>query len=143
MVNAFLEFEQRLAADYGYKFVVYFEDLIVLIAGILIGMIIMAFMSGRVVFKLTKVKSLGSQKLKLVGFKHEGVKQYVAAPKNISESVETLLLVLFRPLTQYKQYTYRDERRTKTLLILLALLTIVLICLALLCTFTVVIDNIK
>lgn len=143
MVDAFLRFEESIAANYGYTFVVYFEDLIVLIAGILIGMLIMAFMSGRVVFKLTKVKSLGSQKLKLVGFKHEGVKQYVAAPKNIGESVETILLVLFRPLTQYKQYTYRDERRTKFLLIFLAVLTIVLISLALLCTFTIVVDNLK
>lgn len=141
MIQYFLMFEKWLADLYGYRFLVFFEDTIVLFAGIFIGMIIMAFLSGWVVFKVTKVKDIGSTKVKLVRFKHEGVKEYIAAPKNIGESVETLLLVIFRPLFSYRKYTYRDERRTKIFLILLISIGLIVLILAIVCTFTLVLDG--
>lgn len=141
MIQYFLMFEKWLADLYGYRFLVFFEDTIVLFAGIFIGMIIMAFLSGWVVFKVTKVKDIGSTKVKLVRFKHEGVKEYIAAPKNIGESVETLLLVIFRPLFSYREYTYRDERRTKIFLVLLISIGLIVLILAIVCTFTLVLDG--
>lgn len=142
MVEIFLNFERWLVSIFGYRFIIYFEDSIVLIAGIFIGMLIMAILSGRVVFKLTKVNNLGANRLKLIRFKHEGVKQYIADPHNISESVETLLLVIFRPLFQIKEYNYRDERRTKIFLIVTCIVGVIVFTLAIICIFTVV-DHIK
>lgn len=141
MIEAFESFEERLGEKFGFNFVIHFEDSIVLLAGICIGMIIMAFLSGRVVFKLTKVDSLGSTKLKLINLKSEGIRQYIAAPNSVGESIETLLIVIFRPLTQYNKYSYRDERRTKILIALLVVITIILIVLALLCTMTIIADG--
>ncbi|NOW08082.1 hypothetical protein [Clostridium beijerinckii] len=141
MENWFLDFEEWLGGKYGFAFVVHFEDIILFAAGVFLGMIIMSVLSGRVVFKLQKISNLGSNKIKLVKFKHEGTKQYIADPKTVGESVETLLLVIFRPLFQTNDYTYRDEKRTKYFLIFLAIIGILLFALALICITTVVQDG--
>lgn len=137
----FLDFEQWLSDRFGYAFVVHFEDCITFSAGVFIGMLIMACLSGLVVFKLQKVKNLGSNKVKLIKFKHEGVKQYVADPQSVGESIETLLLVIFRPLFTNKEYDLRDEKRTRNFLIIMCLIGVILITLAFLGISNVVIDN--
>ncbi|AQR98144.1 hypothetical protein [Clostridium saccharoperbutylacetonicum] len=142
MLNLFLSFEQFLEKLFGYEFVVHFEDSVVFIAGIFLGMIIMSCLSGRVVFKLQKVSNLGSSNIKLIKFVHEGNNHYIADPKNVGESIETLLLVIFRPLFQVKEYNYRDERRTKIFIIVLVILAIIFFILAILCITTVVVDNV-
>lgn len=141
MFQLFLDFEERLEQIFGFRFVVHFEDTTVFMAGVFLGMMIMACLSGRVVFKLQKISNLGSTNVKLIKFVHEGNKHYIADPKNVGESIETLLLVIFRPLFQAKQYSYRDERRTKIFLIVMAILGIVIFILAFLCISTVLIDN--
>lgn len=139
----FLYFEESLESKFGYKSVVHFEDSIVFLSGIFIGMLIMAVLCGRVVFRLQKIHNLGSSKVKLVKFQHEGFKHYIADPKNVGESIETLLLVIFRPLFQIKEYTYRDERRTKIFLIVMTLIGICIFILAILCVSTVIVDNLN
>ena len=104
-------------------------------------MIIMAFLAGIVVFKLQKVKNLGANKVKLIRFQHEGVKQYVADPQTVGESVETLLLVIFKPFFTKKQYDMRDEKRTKYFLIILCIIGVLLLILATLSISTVIVDN--
>lgn len=141
MFTAFLNFEEWLADVFGFDFVVHFEDTVVFSSGIFIGMIVMSVLCGRVVFKLNKIHNLGSNKIKLVKFVHEGSKTYIADPKNVGEAVETLLLVIFRPLFQKKEYSYRDEKRTKIFLILLAIFGICLLTLAVMCISTVLVDN--
>ena len=142
MVESFLDFEKWLVSIFGYRFIIYFEDSIVLLAGIFIGMLIMSRLSGRVVFKLQKVKNLGVSRLKLIKFVHEGHEHYIADPKNVGESIETLLIVVFRPLFQVKEYTYRDERRTKIFLIVTGIIGVLIFIFAMICIFT-VLDTIK
>lgn len=137
----FISFETNLAETFGYRFVVHFEDTVLFIAGIFLGMIIMVCLSGRVVFKLNKVKNLGSSKVKLIKIVHDGDKYYVADPQSIGESIETLLLVIFRPKSK-QEYSYRDEKKTKRFLVIIGLIGILFFILALLCISTVLVDNI-
>ena len=121
----FLNIEYWLNNRFGYRAVIHFEDTVQFLAGIFLGMIIMVFLSGRVVFKLQKIKNLGSNKIKLIKFvKENGEKTYIADPHSIGESMETLHLVIFRPVCTYKEYTLRDEKRTKVFLIFMALIGI-------------------
>lgn len=142
MFTLFLSLEESLAKTFGYNFVVHFEDTMVLLAGLFLGMIIMVCLSGRVVFKLQKISDLGSSNVKLIRFVHEGNKHYIADPKNVGESIETLLLVIFRPWFQVKEYSYRDEHRTKIFLIVMAIVSVIVFILAYMCISTVLIDNI-
>ena len=143
MKKFFIILENWLASKFGYDFVVHFEDTILFGAGIFIGMIIMAFLAGIVVFKIQKVKNLGANKVKLIRFQHEGVRQYVADPKSVGESVETLLLVIFKPFFTKKEYDMRDEKRTKYFLIILCIVGVLLLILATLSISTVIVDNLK
>ncbi|NFE84067.1 hypothetical protein FDB42_12405 [Clostridium botulinum] len=130
-MNWFLRIEYWLDSKLGYNAVIHFEDIILFLSGIFIGMLIMIALSGKVVFKLQKVKNLGGNKIKLIKFiKEDGKKTYIADPKNVGESIETLLLVIFRPAFTYKQYTLRDEKRTKVFLIIMAIVGTLLFILA-------------
>ena len=142
MTRWFIAFETWLANNFGYTFVVHFEDTITFSAGIFVGMLIMAGLSGMVVFKLQKVKNLGSNNVKLLRFKHEGVKQYIADPQNIGESIETLLLVIFRPIFTNKEYDYRDEKRTRNFLIIMVIIGVIILILAYICITNIIVDNI-
>jgi len=142
MTYWFIKFETWLAHTLGYAFVVHFEDCITFSAGIFIGMLIMAGLSGMVVFKLQKVQNLGSNKIKLVKFKHDGVRQYIADPKNIGESIETLLLVIFRPIFTNKEYDYRDEKRTRNFIIIMCVIGIVILILAYISITNIIVDSI-
>lgn len=142
MTGWFIAFETWLAHKFGYTFVVHFEDTITFSAGVFVGMLIMAGLSGMVVFKLQKVKNLGSNNVKLLRFKHEGVKQYIADPQNIGESIETLLLVIFRPIFTNKEYDYRDEKRTRNFLIIMVIIGVIILILAYICITNIIVDNI-
>lgn len=137
----FISFEEWISKNYGYKFVVHFEDTMTFSAGIIIGMLIMAFLCGRVVLKLTRINHIGHN-VKLVRFHHEGFKQYIADPQNIGESVETLLLVIFRPLFTNKNYDLRDEKRTKIFLIIMFIIGILVLILAYASITNIITDNI-
>lgn len=127
----FLNIEYWLYEKWGYNAVIHFEDIILFLSAIFIGMLIMVFLSGKVVFRLHKVKNLGGNKIKLIQFKKDnGEKTYIADPKNVGESMETLLLVIFRPAFTYKEYTLRDERRTKIFIIIMTIIGIVILVLA-------------
>lgn len=141
MRDLFIIFENWLYGKLGYNFVVHFEDSILFCARIFIGMMIMSLLAGIVVFKIQKIKNLGSNKVKLMQFQHEGVHHYVADPHTVSESVETLLLVIFRPLFTKKEFDFRDEKRTRNFLIIMGILGILLLVLATLCISTVLVDN--
>ncbi len=142
-MNWFLSFEKWLSKTLGYDFVVHFEDGIVFGSGIMLGLIIMAILCGHVVFRLKKIKDFKSKQIKLIRFKHEGINryEYAVAPENVGESIETLLLVIFRPFFQDRDYDLRDERRTKIFLIIMGIIAIVLFTLAILCISTVVSDG--
>lgn len=142
MTRWFIAFETWLAYHFGYRSVVHFEDTMTLGAGIFIGMLIMAWLSGIVVFKMQKVKNLGSSKVKLVKFKHEGVHQYAADPQNVGEAVETLLLILFRPIFTTKEYDLRDEKRTRNFLIIMCIIGVIILILAYISITNIIVDNI-
>lgn len=124
----FINIEYWLYQRFGYNSVIHFEDTVQFLAGIFIGMLIMVFLSGRVVFKIRPVKNLGENKIKLIKFvKDNGEKTYVADPKNLGESMETLLLVIFQPAFTYKQYSLRDERRTKIFIVVMTIIGVLLL----------------
>lgn len=127
-MNWFLNIEYWLYERFGYNSVIHFEDTVQFLSGIFIGMLVMVLLSGRVVFKIHPVKNLGKNKIKLIKFvKDNGEKTYVADPQNLGESMETLLLVIFQPAFTYKQYSLRDERRTKIFIVIITIIGVLLL----------------
>jgi len=137
----FISFEKWVLKNFGYNFVVHFEDTMTFSAGIFIGALVMAFLCGRVVFKLTRIKHIGHN-VKLLRFQHEGFKQYVADPQSVGESIETLLLVIFRPIFTNRNYDFRDEKRTKIFLIIIAIVGTLVVILAVASICNIIPDNI-
>lgn len=106
-----------LISKFGYFNIVHAKDAILFLAGVFMGIIIMSLLSGNVIHKLQKREDLG--KINLVRFIHEGKRHYLANPQTYSESVETLLILILKPLFTIKTYTIKDEKRTIRFLILI------------------------
>lgn len=126
----FINFEKWLQNQFGYTFVVHFEDIVLSGASFFVGFLTMAVMAGHVIFKLQKRDKLGQNTVKLMKFKVNGNRQYVADPKNTGEAIETLLLTIFAPFFRYKTYNYHDQRRTEIFLIFMLFFGIILVVLA-------------
>lgn len=141
-MNLFLKFETWLSTYWGYHAVIHFEDLILFLAGIFVGMLLMVYLSGRVILRLQKMKDLGSNQVNLIRILDHGEKTYIANPKNISEAMETLLLVIFKPLATINEYTMRDEKRTKILILSLLVIGVLVLILAFCCIFTIFLEPI-
>lgn len=139
----FLNFEEWLLHQFGYNSVVHFEDSLVFLSGIFIGTLVTVSLCGRIVFRLTKEEHLEKGKVQLLNLKHGGIRYYVASPKNIYESIETLLLALCAPIFKYKKYDYRDEKRTKIFLTLMLILGITILILAIMSISNIIVDNLK
>ena len=140
MFYLFINFEKWLQNQFGYTFVVHFEDIVLSGASFFVGFIAMAFMAGHFIFKLQKRDKLGQNTVKLMKFKVNGNRQYVADPKNTGEAIETLLLAILAPLFQYKTYNYHDQRRTEIFLTFMLLFGVLLLILAYLSFFNVVLE---
>lgn len=112
----------------GYENVIQLKDSILFLAGIFLGGLVMAVLSGRSLFRLQKDDNLG--KISLVRFVKSGRKYVLANPNTTGEAIESLLLSIFRPMFTKKSYTIRDEQRTKRFLIFLSLIGFALCVLA-------------
>lgn len=113
---------------FGYENVIHIKDAILFAAGIFLGALIMAALSGKNLFKLQKRNNLG--KISLLKFVKSGKKYILSNPKNSGEAIETLLISIFKPFFTKKSYTVRDERRTKRFLVSLLIFGIILCLLA-------------
>lgn len=124
----FLAMESYLGETFGYAVVVCFEDLMVFLGGGVVFMFITLLLCGRAFLKLNKTEDLGNEEVTLIKvLKNNGKRIYAANPKSLIEATEILLLVIFKPLGTKNEYTMRDERRTKKIIMVWVIIEIIIV----------------
>lgn len=138
MFKSFLEeYEKIVVSLFGYEFVIHLEEVILVFAGIFIGIFIMALLSGNFIRKLYSIEDFGRSKLKMIRIDTGIHSKYIICFKNFSEAVEQVLLLSFSPFFTIKRFTTRDEKRTKRFLIFMSFLSVITIIFAILSICTV------
>ena len=141
MVYLFLTFEHWLMKMFGYDFVVHFEDTLLFCSGIFLGMVIMACLSGNVLYKIKKLNSTQGSNLQLFRLNCNNDTRFFIDSKNTYESIEILLILIFSPFFTRKQYSLRDTKRTKLVIICLILFGILIIMLAIISINTILVNT--
>ncbi|MEG0152043.1 MAG: hypothetical protein RR324_03230 [Cellulosilyticaceae bacterium] len=138
MFKNFLAYYEKVALSlFEYKFIIHFEEIILVFAGIFIGIFIMSLLSANFIRKLHSIEDFGESKLKMIRIDDGTHSKYIICFKNFSEAVEQVLLLSFSPFFTTKRFTMRDAKRTKRFLLLMAFLSIITIIFAILSICTV------
>lgn len=138
MFNTFLANYQNILVNFfGYEFAVHLEEVILVLAGIFIGIFIMALLAGNFILKLYSIEDFGESKIKMIRIDHGSKSKYIIYFKTFSEAVEQVLLLSFSPFFTIKRFTKRDELRTRRFLIFMFILAFITICFAFLSICTV------
>lgn len=111
--------EQYLVDTFGYQHVIEAKDVMLFVSGVFIGGLILAGLSARVFYKVTKLNSLG--KVSSLRLYIEGKRHYFANPSGFCEALEILLIVIFLPTLRKRDYTIKDEKRTILFIIILGI----------------------
>ncbi|MDF2612813.1 MAG: hypothetical protein K0S71_599 [Clostridia bacterium] len=137
LTNSIKTYERFVVHLFGYKLVIHLEEVILLLAGLFLGMLVMALLAGNFIYRLYKIEDMGKSKIQLLRTNHDGKTKYVAAFKSFSETIEQILLLSFSPFFTVKRYTLRDEQRTKRFLIIMSIIAAIVICFAIISVSTV------
>lgn len=132
-----LRYEYLVVKIFGYEVAIHLEEFILILMGVFIGIVIEALISGNFIRNLYKVEDFGKSKLQMVRINKDGKSKYIIGFKTLGEAFIEVLLLGFSPLFTYKQFTERDERRTKRFLIVLGIIMLLTIFLAILLISTV------
>ena len=133
-----LKYEALMYKLFGYDALVRSEDGIILVGGIFIGMMIMAVVSGFFIFRLYKVEDAGRSKVKMIRVDKGYKSKFVVSFNTIFEAIQQVLLLSFSPFCKIKQFTERDEKRTKRFLIIMFVIAIFILCLTITSIITVI-----
>lgn len=123
---------------FGYDVLVRSEDGVILVGSIFIGMMIMAVVSGFFIFRLYKVEDAGRSKVKMIRVDKGYKSKFVVSFNTIFEAIQQVLLLSFSPFCKIKQFTERDEKRTKRFLIIMFVIAIFILCLTITSIITVI-----
>ena len=132
-----LKYQYVVVRVLGYEVAIHFEEFILILMGIFIGIVIEALITGNFIRKLYKVEDFGKSKLQMIRITNGGKSKYIIGFKNLSEAFIQVLLLGFSPLFTFKRFTERDERRTKIFLVILTIIMIFTTCFAILSICTV------
>ena len=133
----FSRYEYFVVKIFGYEVAIHLEEFILIFMGIFIGIVIEALFTGNFIRKLYGVEDFGKSKVQMVRINKDGKTRYIIGFKTLAEAFIQVLLLGFSPLFTYKQFTKRDERRTKRFLIVLGIIMFFTIVLAILSICTV------
>ena len=100
----------------GYEVAIHFEEFILILTGIFIGIVIEALISRNFIRNLYKIEDFGRSKLQMIRVTKEGKSKYIIGFKTLSEAFMQVLILGFSPLFTYKRFTRGDERRIKIFL---------------------------
>lgn len=114
-----LKYEALMYRLFGYEVLVRSEDGVILVGGIFIGMMIMAVIAGFFIFRLYKVEDAGRSKVKMIRIDKGSKSKFIVSFNTIFEAIQQVLLLSFSPFFTIKQFTERDEKRTKRFLIIM------------------------
>ena len=132
------QFEALMYRLFGYEVLVRAEDGVILVGGIFIGMMIMAVVSGFFIFRLYKVDDAGRSKIKMIRIDKGSKSKFIVSFNTIFEAIQQVLLLSFSPFFTIKQFTERDEKRTKRFLIIMSIIAIFVLCLTITSIVTVI-----
>lgn len=132
-----LRYEYLVVKIFGYEIAVHLEECILILMGVFIGIVIEALITGNFIRKLYKIEDLGKSKIEMIRISMNGKSKYIIGFKTLAEAFRQVLILGFSPLFTYKEFTKRDERRTKRFLIILAIIMLITIFLAILSISTV------
>lgn len=128
MFNTFLDNYQHILVSFlGYEFAIHLEEVILVLAGMFIGIFIMALLAGNFIRKLYSIEDFGKSKIKMIRIDHGASSKYIISFKNFAEAVEQILLLSFSPFFTIKRFTMRDEKRTKRFLVIMSVLAMIII----------------
>lgn len=135
MINWFLHLERLLSERFGYDFVIHLEDFLLSAGSFSLGMMVMAVFSGNFLSKIKEVRQKRLEKIRVLDIKRGKKIEYILNAQTVPEFIETFLIILVKPLLTIKDYTTKDEKRTKifigiflTIGFILIFLAIVSIC---------------
>lgn len=132
-----LRYEYIVVKIFGYEVAIHLEEFILILMGIFIGIVIEALITGNFIRKLYGVEDFGKSKVQMVRINKDGKAKYIIGFKTLAEAFREVLLLGFSPLFTYKQFTERDEKRTKRFLIILGVIMLITIFLTVLSISTV------
>lgn len=132
------QFEALMYRLFGYEVLVRSEDGVILVGGIFIGMMIMSVIAGFFIFRLYKVEDAGRSKIKMIRIDKESKSKFIVSFNTIFEAIQQVLLLSFSPFFTIKQFTERDEKRTKRFLIIMSIIAIFVLCLTITSIVTVI-----
>ncbi|MGL4738115.1 MAG: hypothetical protein ACRCW2_11760 [Cellulosilyticaceae bacterium] len=112
-------YEVKMVEWFGYNTVVHGEEVVLVLGGIFIGVLIMAFISAGFIRDLYEVENFGESAFRMIRVTDKGQTKYVVSFRTYWEAFQQLLLLAFSPIFTVKNYTKRDERRTKRFLIVM------------------------
>lgn len=138
MFTKFLEwYEETMVEIFPYNFLVHFEEVILILAGIFIGILIMAAFGANFLRDLYSVDNHGIHAFRMIRVKEGRKTLYKVSFRSFSEAFQQLLLLGFSPIFTFKNYTKRDEKRTKRFIISMFIVGILMIGFAVLSICTV------
>ncbi|MEG1927732.1 MAG: hypothetical protein RR090_03795 [Niameybacter sp.] len=138
MFNRFLEwYETTMVQIFPYNFLVHFEEVALILAGIFIGILIMAAFGANFIRDLYSVDNHGIHAFRMVRVKEGKKTLYKVSFKSFSEAFQQLLLLGFSPIFTFKSYTERDEKRTKRFIVWMFILGVCMVAFAILSICTV------
>lgn len=120
-------YDKILVYIFGYRNVVRVEDIVLLVAGFFLGVLTMAVLSGKFLYRVKKVEDLGKGKIKMLRLNDEGESRYIVSFKSFHEAVEQVLLLSFSPFFTKRNYSIRDEKRTKKFLIIMFFIAVIVL----------------
>lgn len=111
----------------GYERFVQLGDFILFWCAFVLGVLFMSLLTGNFIRKLYQVEDFGQKAIKMVRITTDGKSKYYVHFSTFFESVQQVLLLAFSQFFRIKDYTYRDERRTKIFLITMSIVFAILI----------------
>lgn len=130
-------YQEFLVSVFGYSGAMRFEDSTVFLSGIFIGVLIMALLAGSFIYKISKIDDFKNSKMSFVRNNKDGKASYRIDFRSLGEAVEQVLMLSLSPFFTRKDYTLRDQKRTKWCLNIVYFVGVIVLIFAILSIFTV------
>ena len=128
MINSWVDsYATFMVNTFGYDVAVRIEDMLYGAGMFVLGGIFMAFLGASFILRLHGLEDFGRGKLRLLRYDNGKRSTQFVQVKNLWSSFQVFVLLAFSPFCTIKQYTLRDERRTKRFVRIVLVIAILLI----------------
>lgn len=117
-----------MVRTFGYTASIHFKDIMTGVMTLVLGMLLMAFLSSFFILRLHSVEDFGKSQLKFIQYDQKKNKSRITISiPNIWAAYEAILFLSFSPFCTIKRFTGRDARRTKRFIIWLQIIVAIII----------------